>query len=244
MSAATGTPTSAASSAMSSSTSARSGTAGRWGRGLFAAAVCTVALVVAQQSLVVMRADWQSSIARGRIEQWMKGKLEWDEPQWQRAVADLQEALVLTPRDATLHDAMAQLHTARANQVWATGEPGSPEMVLYGKALGYQQESLRLRPTHAVSWANLALIHYGLNSTPDDTFAAWRKALAQGPYEPEVQQLLMAVATEAWAAAPADVQQWAERQQPGLTQQMARKAVQEADAAAAQQAGSAASTPQ
>lgn len=213
--------------------SAPSGKAGRWGRGLFAVAVSAVALVVAQQSLVVMRADWQSSVARGRIEQWMKGKLEWDEPQWQRTVTDLQDALALTPRDATLHDAMAQLYAARANQVWTTGDAGTPEIALYGKALESQLESLRLRPTHAVSWANLALIHFGLNSTPDETFAAWRKARALGPYEAEVQQLLLTVASEAWAAAPADVQQWAEQQRPGLTRQMAQKALQEAEAAAA-----------
>jgi hypothetical protein len=41
------------------------------------------------------------------------------------------------------------------------------------------------------------------------------------------------VASEAWAAAPADVQQWAEQQRPGLTRQMAQKALQEAEAAAA-----------
>lgn len=212
---------------------------GRWGRWVFAGVVCAVAVGVVQQSLVVLRAEWHSSLASERTELWMSGQADMDdEAKWQRAVQDLQAALALTPQDAVLHDSMAQLYSLRANQVWTTGQPGTPEMALYAQALEAQLASLRLRPTHAASWANLALIHYGLNSTPEETFAAWHKALKLGPYEPEVQELLLFVATEAWEAAPEEVRQWAERQRPGLGQKIAAKAAEEAASAAAAAASS------
>lgn len=208
-----------------------------------AVVTCLVAGVVAQQSLVILAADWESSIARTRIMKWAAGKEAWDDAQWERARLDLERALQLTPRDATLHDAMAQLYSIRANAVWTTGEPGTPELALYGKAREHQEVSLRIRPLHANAWANLAMVHYALNSPPEQLYDAWRQALKIGPQEPEVQQTLLTVAADTWEVAPPDVRQWAEQRRPGFGAEMERRIAQaEADDAAALAAAQAAAS--
>ena len=193
-----------------------------------------------QQSAVIFTADWQSSIARTRLMKWAGRKEAWNDAQWERVRQDLNDALALTPRDATLHDALAQLYTLKGIAEWTTGEPGTPEMQLYAKALEHQQASLTIRPRHANSWAILASIHYGLNSPPEQVFEAWRQALRLGPYEPEVQQTLLSVAADTWDIAPEDVRQWAEKRSPGLGAELARKSEAEAQAEAAAQSASAA----
>jgi tetratricopeptide (TPR) repeat protein len=201
--------------------------------------VCAGAAVMLQQSAVILTADWQSSVARTRLMKWVAKKDGWDDMQWEAARRDLDEALALTPQDATLHDALAQLYTLKGIAEWTTGEPGTPEMALYARALAHQQASLKIRPRHANSWANLASIHYGLNSPPEQVFEAWRQALRLGPYEPEVQQTLLSVAADTWEIAPEDVRQWAEKRSPGLGAEMARQAEAEAAAEAAAAASAA-----
>lgn len=216
----------------------------RWPSVTLAVVTCLVAGVVIQQSAVILAADWESSIARTRIMKWAAGKEAWDDDQWERARRDLDRALQLTPRDATLHDAMAQLYSLKGNAVWTTGEPGSPEMAAYAKALEHQEASLRIRPLHANAWANLAMVHYALNSAPEPLYHAWRQALKIGPQEPEVQQTLLNVAADTWEVAPEDVRQWAEQRRPGFGTEMERRLAQaeaeEAAALAAAQAASAA----
>lgn len=217
----------------------------RWPSVTLAVVTCLVAGVVIQQSAVILAADWESSIARTRMMKWAAGKEAWDDAQWERARIDLERALQLTPRDATLHDAMAQLYSIRANAVWTTGEPGTPEMALYGKAREHQEASLRIRPLHANAWANLAMVHYALNSPPEQLYHAWRQALKIGPQEPEVQQTLLTVAADTWEVAPQDVRQWAEQRKPGFGAEMERRIAQaeaeDAAALAAAQAAQAAS---
>jgi tetratricopeptide (TPR) repeat protein len=189
----------------------------RWLNGLLAGTLCVVAACVVQQAAVLMAADWTSSVTRHDVGKWATGAVPHTPEQWEQARRDLQEAIALTPRDATLHDALAQLHGIRGRELWTTGAADSPEVAAYREALVYQEASIRLRPTHAMAWANLALMQYAVNETPDALFKSWREAARLGPREGEVTETLVYIATQIWPFAPDDIRQWVETRKPGLS---------------------------
>jgi tetratricopeptide (TPR) repeat protein len=188
----------------------------RWLNGLLAASLCGVAACVVQQAAVLMAADWSSSIARQDLSKWSVGTATHTPEQWENARQALQDAVTRTPQDATLHDALAQLYSLQGQQIWTTGDANSPEVVAYQVARAHQQNSIRLRPTHAMAWANLALIQYAVNDTPEALLKSWREAARLGPREGEVIETLVYVATQVWPLVTTDMRQWIEVRKPGL----------------------------
>ena len=185
--------------------------------GLLAGTLCIVAACVVQQASVLIAADWASSVTRHDLSKWATGQLQHTPEQWEQARQDLADAIARTPRDATLHDAMAQLYGIKGREIWTTGAPDSPEVAAYREAMIHQEESLRLRPTHAMAWANLALLRYAVNDKPEALFKAWREAARLGPREVEVENTLVQIISDIWAFAPDDMRQWAETRRPGLS---------------------------
>jgi cytochrome c-type biogenesis protein CcmH/NrfG len=115
-----------------------------------------------------------------------------------------------------LHDALAQLYSVQGRQLWTTGAANSPEVQAYLTAMAHQQTSLRLRPTHAMAWANLALIQYAVNDTPEALLRSWNEAARLGPRESEVIETLAYVAAEVWPLVTEEMRQWIELHKPGL----------------------------
>ena len=188
--------------------------------GLLATTLCVMAACVVQQAGVLMAADWSSSVARHNLSRWAAGKEDFDDTRWQQAHDELIEAIALTPKDATLQDAMAQLYSLQGQAVWTTGAEGSPEIEAYRNAMKYQQASIELRPTHAMAWANLALMHFAVNDTPEALCKAWREAARLGPREEDVENTLVMLAGETWSIAPEDVRAWVEARRPGFSERM------------------------
>lgn len=189
----------------------------RWLNRLLAGTLCVVAVCVVQQATVLMAADWTSSVTRHDLSKWAAGSATYTPEQWEEARQALQDAIALTPRDATLHDALAQLYGVRGRELWTTGAAESPEVAAYKEGLAHQEASIRLRPTHAMAWANLTLMQYAVNETPEVLFKSWREAARLGPRENEVTETLVYVASEIWPFAPEDIRQWAEARKPGLS---------------------------
>jgi tetratricopeptide (TPR) repeat protein len=189
----------------------------RWLNRLLAGTLCVVAVCVVQQAATLMTADWASSLARQDLVKWSSGQAPYTPEQWEQARQALESTLVLTPRDATLHDALAQLHALQGRTLWTSGAPDSPEVAAYREALRHQEVSIGMRPTHGMSWANLALFHYAINGQPDDLLKAWREAARLAPREETVENTLVDVASQIWPIAPEDVRQWVEMRRPGLS---------------------------
>ncbi|MEX8495614.1 hypothetical protein [Sphaerotilus sp.] len=192
--------------------------------GLLAAVLCTTAAVVTQQAGILMSADWSSGMTRHAISKWATGQAPFTDEQWEQARQDLARAVALTPNDATLHDALAQLQAIRGRSIWTTGAPGSPEVAAYQEARVHQETSIKLRPTHAMAWANLALMCLAVNTSPEELYRAWREAARLGPKEIDVENTLVTVAKATWEVAPADVRQWVETRRPGFAAEMAHPA--------------------
>ena len=189
----------------------------RWLNRLLAGTLCVVTACVVQQAAVLMAADWTSSVTRHDVSKWAAGKMTHTPEQWEQARQSLQDAIALTPRDATLHDALAQLHGIRGRELWTTGAADSPEVAAYREALAHQEASIRLRPTHAMAWTNLALMQYAVNETPEVLFKSWREAARLGPREGEVTETLVYIASQVWPFAPDDIREWVETRKPGLS---------------------------
>jgi tetratricopeptide (TPR) repeat protein len=188
----------------------------RWLNRLLAGTLCVVAACVVQQAAVLTSADWTSSMARHALSKWATGSVSYTPEQWESAREALQDAVEHTPRDATLHDALAQLYSVQGRQLWTTGAANSPEVQAYLTAMAHQQTSLRLRPTHAMAWANLALIQYAVNDTPEALLRSWNEAARLGPRESEVIETLAYVAAEVWPLVTEEMRQWIELHKPGL----------------------------
>jgi tetratricopeptide (TPR) repeat protein len=187
----------------------------RWGGQALAAGATCVALLVLWQAGTVMRADTVGAPARRVAERWAaEDKASWTLAEWERTRVDLETAVVLTPDDATLYEALAQLYGTRGRREWTTGEPGTPGVLFYQAALQQQLKSVAVRPRHANAWANLALLHYAVNSPAELTYGTWRKALALGPHEPEVRATLMYLAQAQGELAPEDIRAWAVKNEP------------------------------
>lgn len=191
----------------------------KWLNRLLAGTLCVVAVCVVQQAVVLMAASWSSSIARNALDKWVMGTA-YTPAQWEQARRTLVDAIALTPKDAILHDALAQLHSLSGRAIWTTGAPDSPEVAAYREAMRHQQVSIQLRPTHAMAWANLALLQYATNDTLDALLTSWREAARLGSREDAVMDMLMYVATEIWPIAPDDLRQWVETHKPGISAEL------------------------
>lgn len=192
----------------------------KWLNRLLAGTLCVVAVCVVQQASVLMAADWSSSMARNALDKWVAGKTPYTPAQRDQARRALESAIARTPKDATLHDALAQLHSLDGRELWTTGAPDSPEVAAYQKALQHQKASIALRPTHAMAWANLALMQYAINDTPEALLASWREAARLGPREAAVTETLTYVATQIWPIAPDDLRAWVEERRPGTAERL------------------------
>jgi tetratricopeptide (TPR) repeat protein len=189
----------------------------QWLNGLLAGTLCVMAVCVVQQASVLMVADWTASLARQDIVKWSSKKADYTPEQWENARRALETASARIPQDATLHEALAQLHSVRGQQLWTTGAADSPEVAAYETAIVHQKTSLRVRPTHAMAWANLALMQYAVYADTDTLIASWREAARLGPREDDVIETLVYVATQMWSVAPDDMRAWVEVRRPGLS---------------------------
>lgn len=192
----------------------------RWLNRLLGGTLCLVAACVVQQASVLMAADWSSSLAREDLNKWVSRQVRQTPEQWEDARRALETAIARTPHDATLHDALAQLHSLQGQQLWTTGAADSPEVAAYQRAIQHQMESIRLRPTHAMAWANLALMQYAANATPEALLKSWREAARLGPREAEVIETLVYVAAQVWPLVTDDMRAWIEVRKPGLPAQL------------------------
>lgn len=188
----------------------------RWLNRLLAGTLCVVAACVVQQAAVLMAADWSSSMARNELDKWATSKTPYTPAQRDQVRRALENAVALTPRDATLHDALAQLHSLEGRALWTTGAADSPEVAAYQEAMRHQKASIAARPTHAMAWANLALFQYAVNDTPEALLTSWREAARLGPREAAVIETLVYIASQTWPLATDDMRSWIEARRPGL----------------------------
>lgn len=182
---------------------------------VLALTLCVTATCVVVQAAVLMAADWLATSSRYEVARWAELGKKFDELEWEQARIQLDRALALTPEDAALHDSMAQLHAVKAQSLWTTGAAGSPEMEAYSKAVAALERSVKIRPTNALSWANLTLMRYTVGTEADTLFATWQEAARLGPREQAVETILISMLTS-MPMMTEDMVEWGEVRKPGL----------------------------
>lgn len=114
--------------------------------------------------------------------------------EWTRVMKYLTDSLRYSPRNPWTLEEMGALQLRRMREL----TDSRLHMVAARSANVNYHMALIERPTSAVAWANLALTKFYLGEQDDELFAALRHADELGPWEPEVQQLVLFVSLAAW----------------------------------------------
>lgn len=190
----------------------------------------------------VWSASWLTARVQPQIAAWTSGRTPWSVEEWIEAEQRVLEAQKRTPGNADLHGLLIQLYVLQGVNEWRAGAPDSEEEAWLRMAIERQQAALALRPAHAYSWAQLAMLQSAVGEPAEQWLPHWRKALALGPRELIVQQTLAHVAVLHWANLPDDLRTWMTAYEPGVGERLEREAAQrlqaqvaarEAEAAAA-----------
>ena len=119
---------------------------------------------------------------------------------WTRVMQNLTESLRYSPNNAWALEAMGAFQLRRKR---VATDPALAAAAVRS-ANTYLHLTLMERPTNPIAWANLALSEFHLNDLDEDLFAALRHADELGPWEPEVQYLVLFVGLAAWDKLGAD----------------------------------------
>jgi hypothetical protein len=215
-------------------------------RPLSAALVGTgVAVGVLGWASNVLSASGSTARVQPQLTAWSSGRTPWSVEAWTEAEQRVLAAQKRVPGNAEWHGLLVQLYALQGLNAWTTGATSSEEVAWLRMAMDQQQAMLRLRPGHAASWAELAMLQSAVGEPAEKWLPHWRKALALGPRELGVQQTLAHVAVSHWADLPDDLRTWLTQYEPGVGARLEREAAQrlqaEAQAREAEVAAAAAS---
>jgi tetratricopeptide (TPR) repeat protein len=174
-----------------------------------AAPVCLilVAAGVVFDAQRLFRADVTAAQARHDVQRWVSGQAKPPSAsQWEATQAALQEALRITPSDASLHDRMGDLYVAAGQRDWTDGPTSARH---FEQAIVHYQRALDLRPAEPITWAMLAAAVQSAGGPRATVQAAWQTAQKLGPFEGHVQPVLMQVVLADWDESTPAMQQWA-----------------------------------
>jgi hypothetical protein len=106
----------------------------------------------------------------------------------------LTDSLRYSPRNPW---ALEEMGAFQLREMRAPADSRLP-MAAFRSANVYYHMALMQRPTSAGAWANLALTKHCLDEQDGELFEALRHADELGPWEPEVQQLVLFVSLSVW----------------------------------------------
>lgn len=166
-------------------------------RCLIALPALALLLGVAVKAAAVGAADYNAREARYRLDQAILGGKAMDEVTWEHMRVLLETSLAADPGNATFNEDLANLHFLRA-----AGSRGNAQQsrTHYETALRQYLRASYLRPTSAYTHASIATVKLRLGQFDPDFSAALLLASKYGPWEPLVQEQVMAAGFRAWGA--------------------------------------------
>jgi len=157
-----------------------------------------LAALAALSALALPRglADLRAFEARNLIQGWELQRRAPSTADWTRARARLSEARALDPGHPAYAEETGRLYLARALQL-PPAEALARDYARQG--LEYHRAAVRLRPGASHSWANIALLKGRLPEADAEFEAALRNAALLGPWEPDVQLVVVEAGFTQWA---------------------------------------------
>lgn len=164
---------------------------------LVAVPILALLLGIAAKAALLGYADYNAREARFWLDQAILGHKPMDEATWLRSRMLLESSLALDPDNATFNEDLANLHFLRA-----AGARGNAQQLKshYELALAQYLRAAYLRPTSAYTHASIATVKLRLGQFDPDFSAAILQASKYGPWEPLVQDQVMAAGFRAWGA--------------------------------------------
>jgi hypothetical protein len=134
-------------------------------------------------------ADWYAEDAHQILLTWNSGEAITEET-WQAAHTAMETALYLDPSHPTYLHRMGRLYHIRMMSRLA---PVSEFRDLGQKSKEYYRESIGMRRTWPLTWANLALVKRDLGEFDAEMEEAVTSAVTYGPWEPGVHRIIAVV---------------------------------------------------
>ncbi len=180
--------------------------AARWRAVLMLACAVPLCGWVVFEAQRVFRAEWASMAARQQVTRWVSTDAVVAQEDALQALAALQQALAITPKDPQLHERLGDLYTVLGRKDWDQVQLRNAH---FTRAVAAYEASLALRPGTASAWAGLAVARQSLAGAAAGVHSAWQQAQARGPFEEHVQPVLLQVVLADWNGATPAMQSWA-----------------------------------
>lgn len=118
--------------------------------------------------------------------------------EWEESFAELAQARKLDPRNPQLAEQLGQLYLA--------GVKNGSEVTAFGsRAIEPFVEAVAMRPSSPYAWANLAWAKYYSGQVDKVFYAALANAARLGPWEKEIQLIVVDLGLALWNDLPADL---------------------------------------
>lgn len=166
-----------------------------WRRWLIVLPVLALLAGFAAKAMVVGAADYNARAARLRLDQAILGNRPLDDATWEQIRVQLETSLAADPDNATYNEDLATLHFLRAAAARGNAQLYQAH---YEIALRQYLRAVRLRPTSAYTHASIATVKLRLGQFDPDFSTALLLASRYGPWEPLVQEQVMAAGFRAW----------------------------------------------
>lgn len=142
-------------------------------------------------------ADIYAYQARYQWQKWKQGEANatLTLPYWLAARDYLRRAIRLDPSNPELLEMMGILYEEKGRRSPGLERDRNPFLV---ESIRYFEQSLKLRPGSAMTWANLALVHYQSGQHEGPFRHALHRAVSLGPWEPGVLDIVSDVGLGAW----------------------------------------------
>ena len=166
----------------------------KFGRAVGSGALIALMGLFAMQAGKQGLSDFYVQSARQEIESWSAPGRQFRGDEWPRVLGYLTEALRYAPNSAWPLEEMGALQLRRMR---AATDPLLAVAAVRAANVNFHM-ALMERPTSPFAWVNLALTKLYLDEIDGELFDALGRAQELGPWEPEVQQLVVFIGLAAW----------------------------------------------
>jgi hypothetical protein len=159
------------------------------------AAILLLLLAAMGDAIRVGVADFRGLDLRAQLERIAASGVRPEPAAWILLRDRLLALLALTPDNAQTYELLGSHYLQRASGPRTDARFAQP---YYRQALLYYRKASELRPTSAYDDADILLVKHGLNETDSEFARALKNAAEYGPWEPDVQRVVLQVGAMRW----------------------------------------------
>ena len=166
--------------------------------------IVALGLIAVLIFLIYIAGKWGLADAYARpaiiqLEAWQAGNRQLTDEDWEKHATSLRRALNLDPDNPEILQWLGVAVEGR----YIRFEPAYTYAVESRHAAAdYYRRSIKLRPTWPYCWTYLALVKYRSNEIDGEFFSVLHSAVAYGPHQPGIQNVVSELGILLWPALP------------------------------------------